>query len=596
MKSINKFFTVMLGVVAFTLASCDDGNIGAIYDQTAEEQGYMFLTETAGATFGPEFTETSYTFQMARNFAGDAQTINLNVEGADKLFNIPSSVTFAAGETLADITIGIAGMEPGNTYKFTIALNSTDVAKDCIDEVAVKFVVEGFWTSLGMGTFREDFLSTFWSTGNPVYQVEVQENDKQPGLYRMVNPFGEAYPHNEPGDWDDSQDWYFEIHAEDPDRVYTEGQYLGLDWGYGNVYIISYAGYYMENGYSIDQVPASLFGTLKNGIISFPTAQSFLINMAGYSSSLYYTNGSGMVALALPGYALADYTVNVAYEGVFTDAEGTSYVVANSFDCGADVATVKFAVVEGTEVDATVDAIVAGEVEAVEAEAGASVYVPFPAKPVTGKYTIVGVAYNADGEAQEVATATFKYEAASNEETTWTLVGKGDYTYTIFFTEEDGGHYVDAGLELFQCDQDKSQYKIEHWGNDVDFTFTMLNTYAVYVPEQEVGYTYGNYGPVYVCEGIDYTSKTEYGTSTYDPATGTFTFCLAYYVSGGYFGISNLTNSKGVTYETETFVLASDEEDSASAPARRGVKTVDVVRKADISLNRFFMKNAQIAF
>lgn len=151
----------MAGVAAFTLVSCDDGNEGAIYNMPAEEQGYSFLTESAGASYGPAYTEKTYSFKMARNFAGEAETLALTCEGANPLFTVPTSVEFKAGETLADVTIGIAGMETGKSYSFTLGIDSAKVSSlgetKGIAKTELTFAVDYSWTKKGVCEVSDDW-------------------------------------------------------------------------------------------------------------------------------------------------------------------------------------------------------------------------------------------------------------------------------------------------------------------------------------------------------------------------------------------------------------------------------------------------------
>ncbi len=156
------------------------------------------------------------------------------------------------------------------------------------------------WTSLGYCLYTEDFMTTFWSVDNVTYEVEIQESSDTPGLFRLVNPYCEAYPYNDPGDWDDSQNWYIEINCEDPDGVYIDLQDTGCDWGYGDIYVYSMAANYLDAGYPLSVIKAAGYcGTYADGVITFPTKQ-LLIYMPGYSSSIYYANTNGAFKVVMP--------------------------------------------------------------------------------------------------------------------------------------------------------------------------------------------------------------------------------------------------------------------------------------------------------
>lgn len=159
------------------------------------------------------------------------------------------------------------------------------------------------WKALGTGLYTEDCLLDLFkdNDGNQLapftYQVEVEESMSRAGVYRMVNPYGAAFPYNEEGDWDASKDWYVEINAQDPTGVFIEAQETGLDWGYGMFSIQSMGSYYMDNGYSFDDVKAAGYmGTLADGIISFPE-NGLVVLMGG---NTYKGGRMGEAKLVLP--------------------------------------------------------------------------------------------------------------------------------------------------------------------------------------------------------------------------------------------------------------------------------------------------------
>lgn len=164
------------------------------------------------------------------------------------------------------------------------------------------------WKSLGKATYTDDIVSGMYGksateTLDPVsYEVEVQESQDRPGVYRLVNPYGEAYPYNEPGDWDDSKDYYLEIDASDPKAVYYDLQDLGLDWGDGAMFSISYAGYNYLNGKTKEEIAAAgLFGKLEKGVITFPE-KGLLVGFDG-NNNLYYGNTRSAFKIVLPSAA-----------------------------------------------------------------------------------------------------------------------------------------------------------------------------------------------------------------------------------------------------------------------------------------------------
>ena len=156
------------------------------------------------------------------------------------------------------------------------------------------------WKSIGMATYTEDCVTTFFNVENVSYQVEVRENTNQPGLYRIINPYGAAYPYNAEGDYDTSKEYFIEIDATDPDGVYIPNLYgTGMNWGYGEFSITSMAYYYMAaQGATFEEVKDGGYcGILADNVITFP-AEGLLISMAEYNNgSLYKSNKNGAFRL-----------------------------------------------------------------------------------------------------------------------------------------------------------------------------------------------------------------------------------------------------------------------------------------------------------
>ena len=150
------------------------------------------------------------------------------------------------------------------------------------------------WESIGMATYTEDCVTTFFNVENVSYQVEVRENTNQPGLYRIINPYGAAYPYNAEGDYDTSKEYFIEIDATDPEGVYIPGIYgTGMNWGYGEFSIGSMAYYYMAaQGATFEEVKdAGYCGVLADGVITFP-AKSLLISLSEYNGGNFYTSNN----------------------------------------------------------------------------------------------------------------------------------------------------------------------------------------------------------------------------------------------------------------------------------------------------------------
>lgn len=239
------------------------------------------------------------------------KTADVEKAGVDAVVASVRSVDSVTEDVLADInttagyTTLATGLSDGTSY--TVVVWGTNGYQTVT--AAAEFTTEKnpeVFKSLGMGLYTDDIVGPMFSAPCVTYEVEIQESEENPGKYRLVNPYGEAYPHNEPGDWDDSQDYYLTIHAENPDQVYFDMQPLGLDWGMGMMYAYSYAAYLMDQGKTVEEVVAAQqFGTLKDGVITFPV-KSLFFYMPDYNTNLYYANTTGEFKVVLPGAVSED--------------------------------------------------------------------------------------------------------------------------------------------------------------------------------------------------------------------------------------------------------------------------------------------------
>ena len=208
----------------------------------------------------------------------------------------------AAFNSVAGYSDIVSGLKDGVSYTVVVWAANGMQTKVAFAEYVTEKNPEKF-KSLGTGLYTEDFLfGLFNGLENVTYEVEIEESEDNPGKYRLVNPYGAAYPYNEEGDYDASQDYYMVIDAQDPTSVFIPLQGVGCDWGYGEWEVYSLAAYYLDNGKTAEEVKAAgYFGTLADGVITFPES-SLLITSSGLGG--YYTgNTAGAFKVVLPGAA-----------------------------------------------------------------------------------------------------------------------------------------------------------------------------------------------------------------------------------------------------------------------------------------------------
>ena len=221
-------------------------------------------------------------------------------------------------------SVRLAMKEPGVYTAIAVTLDEEGFMQNA-DYTSFEYAAAGgpVWNSLGMATYTDDFIASLFNGVEPVsYNVEIQENADNPGLYRLVNPYGAAFPYNEDGDWDASNDYYLEINAQDPQGVYIETQELGFDWGYGMFSASSYAYQYLAN-YDLETIKeAGYCGTLVDGVITFPT-KTLLITATGLDG-FYYANQNGAFKVELPSASKSSKSVKAMTSRMRADKKSLS--------------------------------------------------------------------------------------------------------------------------------------------------------------------------------------------------------------------------------------------------------------------------------
>lgn len=168
----------------------------------------------------------------------------------------------------------------GLSSKLQLIVAIIDKNNDGVDEVknvlSTKFEYYSGanpWNSLGNGYFVDDFILPWYGKDPMTFEVEIQENTTEPGLYRLVKMYAKEAAAF--GQTDGLAD--VEVNATNPSAVYILTQSIGFNLGYGDMAIATVGGddieYFAEKGISAEDVIAQYpedFGTLADGVMNFP--------------------------------------------------------------------------------------------------------------------------------------------------------------------------------------------------------------------------------------------------------------------------------------------------------------------------------------
>ena len=578
MKKINKYLS--LGVVATLgiglISSCNDTTIDYPYNPETGEFAYFNTNLPSRFTLSED--GKSFTVQVFRSSTAGSYSVPITEtpqqgNTANNAFTFPQSVTFTDGSNTANfvVTYDIEKIQYDETQSFRLQIDEPYVTAYGPSILDISAVYPSPWTVLGNATYTDYFVGTFFGVGDEAYELEISQNDINPGIYRLKNPYGAAYPYNEPGDWDESQDYYLYINATDPDQVFIcDGNgdpaffYSGMDWGYGEFVMSTLASYYLRNGNAAQAAP--YFGNMADGVI-YLAGSSTLCGMTDYNDGgLYSRNFNGPAQwVVLPGYSVADASVTVLYEGLLYKADNTLEVVT-SIELGSDVESAKLAIVPGASpTSAQIDQINSGEIESIEVTSTGTYNIIFDENNAEGKYSIVAITY-IGGEMRSQGSASFTYTPANAE--TWAYVNTGTFTFLTDMFGEDDDDIVTDILDLYQSETTPGKYKVAGWmSDDYPLIFTMDDDGIITVPEQETGLQ-SSYGMIYVQDMYHYYADKNpdlQWESYYED--GVYNFAVIYYVSEGYF-------ARGYeTYEPDAPTGANISTRSMARPFEKIVKS-----------------------
>lgn len=570
MKKYFKYaYPAVAAIMALSLAACDEDDD---YTPAAQEQGQqIYFSSEASTSIIASSAETSVSIPVCRVVTTDAVTVPIAVTNEKGDFEVPTSVSFAAGQNKADLVLTYDPEKVGFDNYSTITVTIADEQNTTVYGSSTFTFTVGIpapWTSLGKAQFNE----TWWS--GATYNVELQQNDLDGQRYRLVKPFADK------GSYVDGAE-YFEF------RIYKAGETLaGQVLAQDIVYYDATPMTYYANYDAVINIehPSAGFSATKdqstwvyNSVTYKEDGTPGMVQVAPF----FYMEGiggwnqsqkDGIITIVFPGYRVLDYSAEVAYTGKLYDVDDNMYIQAEVVALGADVEEVLLAVAPADDVNAMVEALATGAcADAVKLTAAGTASLPMDPASASGKYSIVAVTFG-EGEAQAAVAVDFKYTSLNGEpEESWTAYYVGTYTYEYIWEGDD------EGLVLYGSDDNEIRCKIDDWGTGTSFIFNWDEEDNIVVEaDQDMELYDSSYGNFYVsdmtaiCPLVDgerawgevlqayfpeSCDGSESQTSTLDWDNYTFNFDVVYYTDEG----------QVMGWGFEKFVLTGN----ASAPARR---------------------------
>ena len=451
MKKLNNIFRIALAaVLSVGFASCEE--TAPVYEPGSSDlagcYGVYFPTQEAAKdhTLDPTAAKEIEITVMRQNPEGDI-TVPVNVvASADSIFEVPA-IEFVDGQVETSVKITFPNVETAVKYSLTLEVSDPQYASLYAgNPVAISFSVFCVeWKWIGVDADGNQISVASEADAATVSFTEAwwgESFDDAKIKFYEVNGVRNCVAYRDGGIWNEGLGIEFNFamntkaNGEGKYDIDVTKQYLGFDYASqaivpeasagAPVYFYDWYNYLItDGGYSTSSWANADDFYAKNGA-SYP--RSYYDAMGGYYFNLKYhvpAAGGGWNPAQFDVVAIVNGVLRQDFTTIVSVGETVNGVAPVSISMGKDVASVKYAVLEGTVTDkvakAYCDSIIADTtgiypvVTPETAEFGLEL-------AASGVYTLVVVPFDAEGVAQQPAkdedylAVPFTYVAAAEAE------------------------------------------------------------------------------------------------------------------------------------------------------------------------------------
>ena len=416
----------MTALLSMVLASCAQEEMHAPGELDNENcYGVYFPTQKGLGDLQIEPDDpTTLKFIVRRTNSRGEIRVPVSISSNYPVFTV-DEIVFEDGSPVSELVVHFPSAKIAVTYDCTLRVEGDEfVSKYSSNPSHINFSVTRVkWNDVigpngeTTGRWRDGIFPEWFAVTYPNLErsIVLQERDDMPGYYRTYDVYsldylGEMFASNMSNICVSQH--YTYIDATNPEKVWIPTFQTGAIFSpsYG---MTSVGSYVVENSNDFDASIASVYGTLKEGIIEFPYGSlQMKLEMMGW----YPTNSAGLHRIILPGYYAKDYTMSV--EPGVSDQHGNLSV---DVTLGRDLANVKLAVFEGTLTESAAaqkaELIASGASEDI---VGDLISVSRTTKvdysfDETGIYTVVAAGFDIAGNHKVTEFASFGYLKAGDD-------------------------------------------------------------------------------------------------------------------------------------------------------------------------------------
>jgi len=203
MKLINKYFIWLTFISALVFTACDDEVTRDPSPVTNPNSTKVYFAKENNSNPVLGIDQTSFDVQVSREKADKEQTVSLSTENVyNEIFEVPSSVTFAAGEAQKNVTIKVSNMELMQTYHLAINVDGEQTSPYKEQTVIVGNDTIALYPRIELNVLKEDFApyakgtysNLFFAAGDDYESSEkTLEYSPSTKAYRLKNCWVQGY-------------------------------------------------------------------------------------------------------------------------------------------------------------------------------------------------------------------------------------------------------------------------------------------------------------------------------------------------------------------------------------------------------------------
>lgn len=309
MKTINKYLFLAMAGSMLTFAACSDDierDPSPIVDPDC--QGAYFANETYDFELEPE-SPTSITLTVARTNTEAAATIGIEVlTNAENIFEVPESVSFEAGQEVANITLNFPNAEVGSSYSYELKLEEGSYNPYADQTLyAAGDVIRIKWNEFETAIYTDGILSGLYPVPYPIsWYIDAEYAEFPDGSMRvrLNNPFHAAT--STTPDANGIYDGFTEL---EPENIVSPNFQLVLTTDVNKTeatWPLSYLGYYYDASYG-QVIAGTAKGLIGNdyplGVVDYDAEKKVLNSIIFEAKSLIISeevpfNAEGSVWIA----------------------------------------------------------------------------------------------------------------------------------------------------------------------------------------------------------------------------------------------------------------------------------------------------------